>query len=194
MGVGQTRVQAAAGRPDHAGDQGILLGDIDAVEGGLRGAHQAGDAGRNADLAGLMAAAQQAGDEGGGPLRNVGAEDARSKDAVVPHLGHLHGTQGRKAVVQAEDDQRRVETAHQHGLQPADVLAEEGEDCGKDRADVVAQRSKDGQSQGAHDDEFHHRDDDQPDGLGADLIEELFHRGLHQQDQHDRNDRIGIPH
>ena len=94
--------------------------------------------------------------------------------------------------MQAEDDQRRVERAHDHAFQPAHILAQEGEQCGEDLANVITQRSEDGESQNTHDDELDHRNEYQTDGLGHDLVQPLFQRSLHQHDQHDGNGGVGI--
>ena len=192
MGVGEAGVQATCGAADHGCHEGVLLGEVHAVEDGLGDAHEGGDGAGACGLLDARILGAERDDETSGCLAHVRDDVAGTPDAVIAELGHLHDAEGSDAVVQAEHDHDRAESADEDRGSPSGVLGEEGEDGRERLAGEVAEGAEDGEREGAHDDERDHGDEHEVDRLGDVLVEELLHVGLDEYDQDDGDDARSV--
>lgn len=181
----------------HAGQvEGQLLGQGDAVDGGLGDAHKGGDHGGHRQALGLGVPGLEPDGQDGAGLGEGGGEHGSADGVAVTdalHKGlHVHDGQRHDGPVQAEHDQDLPQAAHnqtqQHavgGCQPDKEGVQQVGDDGSHRAD-------DQEGQGHRDHQGDEGHCEHPDGRGNPVAVELLDKGCkgHGADDGDDAGRI----
>lgn len=92
----------------------------------------------------------------------------------------------------AEHDHDRQQAADEQRGRPGGVFSQVVEDDGKPRSDDVAKWSKHRERERSHDEEDEQWHEDEVDGFWHDAVEPLFNVRLHEDDQQDRDDAVGV--